>query len=151
MASPGLGEALLEDLVVTIEEDQADRDRRVDAGEAADQRRQPLGFEGAGAAVEADREIALQPVLEPHEPLDQRDRQIVDGLEALVLEDLQAARAPGTGHAGHDDEAALGCRVSLRRAQKTRSPVASSRSRATADAGNGSRSKAGRVTPARAT
>ncbi len=101
MAAAGLGEAALQDLVVAVEEQQAEV--RAPLGELL---AQSLRIEGAGPAVDADREVALDPVAGADQVGEQGRGQIVDRLEAEVLEDLQRGGAACAGHARHQHDPA---------------------------------------------
>ena len=106
MPAAGLGEAPPQHLVVAFEEQQAGR-----GTPAARPRRstpqQPLRGEAAGAAVDPDRQPVRRRRRAPRRIApEQVDRQVVDGLVAEVLEDLQAGGAAGARHARHDDDLA---------------------------------------------
>ena len=85
MAPAGFVEPAAQDLVLAVQEQELRLGRRP-AAPGADPLEQVGRVEGARAAVDADGEVVIQPVARPHQAAKQRDRQIVDGLEAEILQ-----------------------------------------------------------------
>ena len=119
MAPARLGEAATQDLVLAVEEQQL----RVVAfaaprgGDLADQ----IGrIERAGPAIDADREVTLQAVPRPDQAAEQGHRQVVDRLEAEVLQRLQRRGPTSARHSGDQDDLAQGA---ITRPVRPRAPV----------------------------
>ena len=104
VAAPGLGIAPDQDVVLAIEKQGLDVDVGA-VGQTVELFQERLDREIAGPDIDPDRErTALGLGAPPDQPGQQRQRQIVDRLEAHVLERLQRRRTPGARHPGDQDD-----------------------------------------------
>ncbi len=134
MAPARFVEATAQDLVLAVQEQELRLGRRP-AAPGADPLEQIGRVEGARAAVDADGEVVIQPVARPHQAAEQRDRQIVDGLEAEILQRLERRGPASAGHPGHEDD------LTHSRLHSTRCAVSASLILAQAEGVRGSSSK----------
>src|SRR5579862_618838 len=146
MASARFGVAALKPLVVAIEKNDAQIEIVLfrQSVERFDQRRDR---EIAGAYVDANGQRQMR--RRRHDQVrQQRERKIVDRLVAHILESLERGRAPGSRHAG-DDENALGRSLPPcgHDAASSATALKARRSFASTDASNGARAIKGTSRP----
>jgi len=104
MRAPCLAEATHEDVVARLEIEHLEPDAAL--AQLVEDARE-LVEEVALADVEPERNAAhllARGLPQLDESGDQRNRKIVDAVEAEVLEDLDRGALPRSGEAGHDDQ-----------------------------------------------
>jgi hypothetical protein len=102
MAAARLGEALDERVVLCLEDEQAD----VHAlGLQAAERARQLRERRAAARIDRDRHALIARIAQERDGLEeQRRREVVDAVEARVLEDVQRDALAGAGEAADDHQ-----------------------------------------------